>query len=163
MADLMDDMNEINEALGQNFAMPDDLDEAELDAELDLLGDELEDELLAEADSTPSYLLPAQPNGAKQTTSHSTIGGRTLKPKFTISSEKTSLTSILFSGLACSKRLERPRAFSDRLRDRQALGRKVPTQFEALCTLSLPVSGERRYLFSQSGSARTGASQHLHL
>lgn len=60
MAELMDDFNEINEALGRNFATPDDLDEADLDAELELYGDELEEEVAAE--SVPSYLLPAQPN-----------------------------------------------------------------------------------------------------
>jgi len=39
------------------------LDEADLDAELEMLGDELEEELEEEAaESTPSYLLPAQPN-----------------------------------------------------------------------------------------------------
>lgn len=56
--------NEINEALGANYATPDDLDEADLDAELEMLGDELEEELAeeAEADATPSYLLPATPN-----------------------------------------------------------------------------------------------------
>jgi charged multivesicular body protein 5 len=66
MAELMDDFNEINEALGRNFSTPDYLDEADLDAELDMLGDELEDDIAesesANADSTPSYLLPAQPN-----------------------------------------------------------------------------------------------------
>lgn len=69
MAELMDDFNEINEALGRNFATPDDLDEADLDAELEMLGDELEDEMEdLETDATPSYLLPATPNetpGAK--------------------------------------------------------------------------------------------------
>jgi charged multivesicular body protein 5 len=62
MAELMEDFNEINEALGQNYATPD-LDEADLDAELEMLGDELEDELQLE-DAVPSYLqgpLPAQP------------------------------------------------------------------------------------------------------
>lgn len=62
MAELMDDMNEINEALGQNFATPDDIDEADLDAELEMLGDELDDLEFENADETPSYLLPAQPN-----------------------------------------------------------------------------------------------------
>jgi charged multivesicular body protein 5 len=64
MAELMDDFDQINEALGRNFSTPDDLDEADLDAELEMLGDELEDELFEEneADSTPSYLLPATPN-----------------------------------------------------------------------------------------------------
>mmetsp|Transcript_6176 Transcript_6176/g.8014 ORF Transcript_6176/g.8014 Transcript_6176/m.8014 type:complete len:225 (+) Transcript_6176:139-813(+) len=64
MAELMDEFNEINEALGRNYATPDDIDEAELDAELEMLGDELEEELAeeAEADATPSYLMPATPN-----------------------------------------------------------------------------------------------------
>mmetsp|Transcript_96913 Transcript_96913/g.134574 ORF Transcript_96913/g.134574 Transcript_96913/m.134574 type:complete len:222 (-) Transcript_96913:41-706(-) len=57
MAELMDDFNEINEALGRNFATPEDLDEADLDAELELLEDELEEEAeTLEADATPSYL-----------------------------------------------------------------------------------------------------------
>eukprot|EP00567_Pseudictyota_dubia_P000190 CAMPEP_0197465090 /NCGR_PEP_ID=MMETSP1175-20131217/64359_1 /TAXON_ID=1003142 /ORGANISM="Triceratium dubium, Strain CCMP147" /LENGTH=224 /DNA_ID=CAMNT_0043001095 /DNA_START=548 /DNA_END=1222 /DNA_ORIENTATION=- len=67
MAELMEDFNEINEALGQNFATPEDIDEADLEAELDMLEDELEEEEL-EADATPSYLqessLPAQPTSA---------------------------------------------------------------------------------------------------
>lgn len=62
MAELMEDFNEINEALGRNFATPDDLDEADLDAELEMLGDELEEEFEAEtADAAPSYLLPSTP------------------------------------------------------------------------------------------------------
>mmetsp|Transcript_48819 Transcript_48819/g.147104 ORF Transcript_48819/g.147104 Transcript_48819/m.147104 type:complete len:207 (-) Transcript_48819:261-881(-) len=67
MAELMEDFNEINEVLGQNFATPEDIDEADLEAELDMLEDELEEEEL-EADATPSYLqesqLPAQPTAA---------------------------------------------------------------------------------------------------
>lgn len=63
---------EINEALGRNFATPDDLDEADLDAELELLEDELEEDLdELEADATPSYLqpnkLPAHPTGVPGT------------------------------------------------------------------------------------------------
>mmetsp|Transcript_3781 Transcript_3781/g.5158 ORF Transcript_3781/g.5158 Transcript_3781/m.5158 type:complete len:216 (+) Transcript_3781:89-736(+) len=62
MADLMEDMNEINEALGQNFATPEDIDENDLEAELDLLDDVLEEEELV-SDATPSYLqpLPSEP------------------------------------------------------------------------------------------------------
>lgn len=63
MAELMDDFNYINEALGRNFATPDDLDEADLDAELEMLGDELEEEMAEESvDATPSYLMPAMPS-----------------------------------------------------------------------------------------------------
>lgn len=64
MADLMEDFNEINETLGQNFATPYDLDEADLDAELEMLEDELEDEeSTTQGVGTPSYLtdLPSQP------------------------------------------------------------------------------------------------------
>mmetsp|Transcript_43201 Transcript_43201/g.49032 ORF Transcript_43201/g.49032 Transcript_43201/m.49032 type:complete len:220 (+) Transcript_43201:116-775(+) len=65
MAELMDDFNEINEVLGQNFATPDYIDEADLDAELELLEDELEKE--EELNSEPSYLqsnqLPDTPSG----------------------------------------------------------------------------------------------------
>lgn len=60
MAELMDDFNEINEALGQNYATPDDIDEADLDAELEMLGDELDE--LEEEEATPSYLMPATPS-----------------------------------------------------------------------------------------------------
>ena len=56
MAELMEDFNEINEVLGRNFATPDDLDETDLDAELEMLEDELEEDALEEADATPSYL-----------------------------------------------------------------------------------------------------------
>ena len=38
----MEDMNEVNEALGRNYGVSDDLDEADLDAELAGLEDELE-------------------------------------------------------------------------------------------------------------------------
>mmetsp|Transcript_27655 Transcript_27655/g.49117 ORF Transcript_27655/g.49117 Transcript_27655/m.49117 type:complete len:190 (+) Transcript_27655:187-756(+) len=59
MAEMMEDFNEINEALGRNFATPEDLDEADLEAELEMLEDELEEEALAE-DATPSYLQASQ-------------------------------------------------------------------------------------------------------
>jgi Snf7 len=51
----MEDFNDINEALGRNFATPDDISEGDLEAELEMLEDELEEEALA-ADSTPAYL-----------------------------------------------------------------------------------------------------------
>ena len=49
MADLMDSHAEIQEALGQTFGLPDDVDEDELLGELDAL----EDELAAEASAAP--------------------------------------------------------------------------------------------------------------
>ena len=42
MADLMDVGNEIQESLARGFDIPEDVDEAELDAELELLGEEIE-------------------------------------------------------------------------------------------------------------------------
>jgi charged multivesicular body protein 5 len=59
----MQDLNMFNEELGRNFATPDDIDEADLDAELEMLGDELEDEVYtgSEKVSTPSYLMPPVP------------------------------------------------------------------------------------------------------
>lgn len=69
MAELMEEFNEINEALATNFSTPDDIDETELEAELELLDDELEaieetEEAYAAA-AKPSYLtdpqLPAHP------------------------------------------------------------------------------------------------------
>mmetsp|Transcript_20428 Transcript_20428/g.20813 ORF Transcript_20428/g.20813 Transcript_20428/m.20813 type:complete len:220 (-) Transcript_20428:97-756(-) len=61
MADMMEDFNEINEALGRNFSTPDDIDEADLDAELELLEDELFEEDIGEtADATPSYLQASE-------------------------------------------------------------------------------------------------------
>jgi charged multivesicular body protein 5 len=57
MAEMMEDFNEINEALGRNFATPEDLDEGDLEAELEMLEDELEEEAEAlDANATPSYL-----------------------------------------------------------------------------------------------------------
>ena len=61
MADLMGLAEEINEAMGRNYAVPDNLDEEELLGELD----SLEFELAAEresgaADAVPSYLLDAE-------------------------------------------------------------------------------------------------------
>jgi charged multivesicular body protein 5 len=56
MAEMLEDFNYINEALGNTYMTPD-LDEADLDAELDMLEDELEEEAL-QADATPSYLQP---------------------------------------------------------------------------------------------------------
>lgn len=73
MAEMMDEFNEINEALASNFATPDDIDEADLDAELELLEDEMfEEEAEAAAEYTPSYLqtenMPATPTTELPTT-----------------------------------------------------------------------------------------------
>merc|ERR1712137_364585 len=55
MADLMEDNDIIQEAMSRSFSTPEDLDETELEAELDALGDELlmgEDE-----EQLPDYLM----------------------------------------------------------------------------------------------------------
>ncbi|CAN6633463.1 vacuolar protein-sorting-associated protein 60 [Trichomonascus vanleenenianus] len=64
MADLMDMSQELQETMSRNYAVPDDVDEAELDAELEALGEEMEFEALqgeGEAAAAPSYLedMPA--------------------------------------------------------------------------------------------------------
>jgi charged multivesicular body protein 5 len=62
MADLVEDMNEVNEIMGRSYAMPDHIDEAELEAELDILGEELMEEegMSTEIPSTP-YMTPSLP------------------------------------------------------------------------------------------------------
>lgn len=62
MADLVEDMNEVNEIMGRSYAMPDNIDEAELEAELDMLGDDLlEDEGVPEQTPASSYATPSLP------------------------------------------------------------------------------------------------------
>jgi charged multivesicular body protein 5 len=74
MAELMDEFNEINVAMSTNFSTPNDIDEADLEAELDMLADELEEDALGETDAVPSYLqqssttmppTPTAPLGAR--------------------------------------------------------------------------------------------------
>lgn len=67
MADLMALSTDIQDAMGRNYSVPDDVDEEELMGELEALEDDLASEL-AVPDATPSYLLdadlPAPPTGA---------------------------------------------------------------------------------------------------
>ncbi|ANB14276.1 Vps60p [Sugiyamaella lignohabitans] len=58
MADLLEVSEELQSTMSRNYAVPDDIDEAELDAELEALGEEMEFEQLNEptAEGTPSYL-----------------------------------------------------------------------------------------------------------
>lgn len=63
MAEMMDEFNEINEALASNWSTPADIDEAELQAELDILADELEEETTMTSlgnSILPSYLQQQQ-------------------------------------------------------------------------------------------------------
>jgi charged multivesicular body protein 5 len=69
LADMSDLTNEINEMMGQSYAIPDDVDEADLMAELDALETDLAMEEAVGA--TPSYLqepeLPELPAAPQQT------------------------------------------------------------------------------------------------
>ncbi|RWR97076.1 vacuolar protein sorting-associated protein 60.2 [Cinnamomum micranthum f. kanehirae] len=56
MMDLMDVSNEIQESLGRNYNVPDDIDEEELMGELDALEADMGTE--TESDSVPAYLQP---------------------------------------------------------------------------------------------------------
>jgi len=64
LADALEDINEINDALGRAYNTPDDLEDADLDAELamledDLINDEAEDVHAGAVHSVPEYLQPA--------------------------------------------------------------------------------------------------------
>ncbi|KAI9330198.1 Snf7 family, partial [Obelidium mucronatum] len=52
MEDLMEQANEIQEVMGRSYGLPDGIDEDDLEAELDALGDEL----MEEDEEIPSYL-----------------------------------------------------------------------------------------------------------
>ncbi|KAJ2793783.1 Vacuolar protein-sorting-associated protein 60 [Coemansia furcata] len=59
MADLLEQANEVQELMGRSYNLPDDIDENDLEAELDALGDDLNFE-----EDIPSYLkdpMPAMP------------------------------------------------------------------------------------------------------
>ena len=63
MEDLLEDVGELNEIMGRNYGMPDDIEEDDLDAELLCLDDEFEME--AEADQTveeDATFVPNVPN-----------------------------------------------------------------------------------------------------
>lgn len=59
MADLMDIGNEIQESISRSYDLPEDVDEAELDAELEALGEEVDfGESLGETgESMPAFLM----------------------------------------------------------------------------------------------------------
>ncbi|KAL2118779.1 hypothetical protein VTJ04DRAFT_5738 [Mycothermus thermophilus] len=63
MADLLDVGNEIQETLARSYDIPDDVDEAELDAELEALGQEveLEREMAGAEGALPSFLQDEVP------------------------------------------------------------------------------------------------------
>lgn len=61
MADLMEMGNEISESMGRAYDVPDGVDEAELDAELEALGEDMMFEGQAESAGVPSFLQDEVP------------------------------------------------------------------------------------------------------
>ncbi|RMD41262.1 hypothetical protein DV735_g3864, partial [Chaetothyriales sp. CBS 134920] len=61
MADLMDIGNEINESISRAYDVPDDVDEAELDAELEALGEDMAFEQEMGISETPAFLQDEVP------------------------------------------------------------------------------------------------------
>jgi len=57
MADLMDMGNDIQESISRSYDVPEEVDEAELDAELEALGDEVELEGIGESSGVPAFML----------------------------------------------------------------------------------------------------------
>ena len=57
MADLIDIGNDIQESISRSYDVPEDVDEAELDAELEALGDEMEFEGVGEESSVPAFMM----------------------------------------------------------------------------------------------------------
>lgn len=57
MADLMDMGNDIQESISRSYEVPEDVDEAELDAELEALGEAVEFDGIGESSGTPAFLL----------------------------------------------------------------------------------------------------------
>lgn len=56
MADLMDVGNDIQESISRSYDLPEDVDEAELDAELEALGEEVELDGVGESSGIPDFL-----------------------------------------------------------------------------------------------------------
>ena len=57
MAELMEIGNDIQESISRSYDVPEDVDEAELDAELEALGDEAEMESFGVSQETPSFMM----------------------------------------------------------------------------------------------------------
>lgn len=57
MADLMDMGNDIQESISRSYDLPEDVDEAELDAELEALGEEVELEGIGESSGMPAFMI----------------------------------------------------------------------------------------------------------
>ncbi|KAF2749702.1 charged multivesicular body protein-like protein 5 [Sporormia fimetaria CBS 119925] len=57
MADLMDVGNDIQDAISRSYDVPEEVDEDELDAELEALGEEVELEGIGESSGVPAFLM----------------------------------------------------------------------------------------------------------
>jgi charged multivesicular body protein 5 len=57
MADLMDMGNDIQESISRSYDVPEDVDEAELDAELEALGEEVEFDGIGESSGMPAFMV----------------------------------------------------------------------------------------------------------
>jgi charged multivesicular body protein 5 len=57
MADLMDMGNDIQDAISRSYDVPEEVDEAELDAELEALGEEVAMDGIGEGEGMPAYLM----------------------------------------------------------------------------------------------------------
>lgn len=67
MADMLEIANEVQDTLGRTYGMPDDIDEADLDAELEALGDDLaldEDTSYLDEVPAPSDTIPGEQDAA---------------------------------------------------------------------------------------------------
>lgn len=56
MADLIDMGNDIQESISRSYDVPEEVDEDELDAELEALGEEVEFDAIAESNELPAFL-----------------------------------------------------------------------------------------------------------
>lgn len=61
MADLMEMGNDIQESISRSYDLPEDVDEAELDAELEALGEEVALEGMGESEGLPSFMVDETP------------------------------------------------------------------------------------------------------
>jgi charged multivesicular body protein 5 len=77
MAELMDMGNDIQESISRSYDVPEEVDEAELDAELEALGEEVELDGIGESSGVPGFMLddsappqfidePPEPNKVKE-------------------------------------------------------------------------------------------------
>merc|ERR550514_2680391 len=65
LSDMMEDAQEIQEIMGQSYGVPDDFDEDDMMAELDMLEDEIiQEDLLGGAPDVPSYVKASEPEAA---------------------------------------------------------------------------------------------------